>query len=104
MGVSVGFGPIHFIIQGFYLGMVVLLWCRFLLSFLAPSLSTIPFLMRAYNFVTKATDPLLEPLQRRMPRMSVGMFDIGATVAFIFTWWALGIVTGFILYSLPDGW
>lgn len=104
MGALSGFTPIHLIITYFYYSMVVLLFCRFILSFLAPSLSTIPFLMRAYVWVSKATDPLIEPLQRRLPRMSIGMFDIGATVAFIFSWWALGILTGFILRSLPSGW
>lgn len=96
--------PIHFIIKYFYLSIVVLLWCRFILSFLAPSLSNIPFLMRLYVTVSKLTDPLIEPLQRRMPRLSLGMFDVGATVAFIFSWWALGILTTFILSSLPSGW
>lgn len=104
MGFQIQHGPIYIIITYFYLSMVVLLWCRFILSFLAPSLSNIPFLMRIYTFMLKATDPLIEPLQRRMPHISVGMFDIGATVAFIFTWWALGILTSFMLSSLPPGW
>lgn len=104
MGAQLTFAPIHFIIKYFYLSMVVLLWSRFILSFLAPSLSNIPFLMRLYVWVSKLTDPLIEPLQRRLPRMSVGMFDIGATVAFIFSWWALGILTGFMLSSLPRDW
>ncbi|MGZ3598463.1 MAG: YggT family protein [Ktedonobacterales bacterium] len=104
MGATVQFEPIHFIIMFFYRAMVVLLWSRFILSFLAPSLSNIPFLMRLYVTVSKLTDPLIEPLQRRLPRMSVGMFDIGATVAFIFSWWALGILTGFMISSLPSGW
>jgi hypothetical protein len=97
-------GALSLIITLFYRAMVVLLWCRIILSFLAPSLSNIPFLMRLYVTVSKLTDPLIEPLQRRLPRMSVGMFDIGLTVAFIFSWWALGILTGFMLYSLPRGW
>lgn len=97
-------GPLHLIISYFYLSIVVLLWSRFILSFLAPSLSNIPFLMRLYVTVSKLTDPLIEPLQRRMPHMSLGMFDVGGTVAFIFSWWALGILTGLILYALPSAW
>lgn len=104
MGAPLALAPIHHIILYFYYSMVVLLFCRFILSFLAPSLSTIPFLMRLYVWVSKATDPLIEPLQRRLPHMSVGMFDIGGTIAFIFSWWALGILTGFMLSSLPSGW
>lgn len=97
-------GPLHLIIRYFYLSIVVLLWSRFILSFLAPSLSNIPFLMRLYVTVSKLTDPLIEPLQRRMPHMSLGMFDVGGTVAFIFSWWALGILTRLILYALPSAW
>lgn len=96
--------PLHLIIRYFYLSIVVLLWSRFILSFLAPSLSNIPFLMRLYVTVSKLTDPLIEPLQRRMPHMSLGMFDVGGTVAFIFSWWALGILTRLILYALPSAW
>ena len=105
MGVQVQFAPIHVIIYYFYLGMVVLLFSRVILSFLVPMLANVPFLMRLYVFVSKLTDPLIEPLQRRLPRMSLGMLDIGGTIAFIFSWWALGIlINGLILPSLPSGW
>ncbi len=104
MGLQVEFAPIHFIINGFYFVMVLLLWCRVILSFIAPSLSNIPTLMRIYAWVSNATDPLIEPIRRRMPRMSLGMFDVGGTVAFIFSWWALGMLTKYMLLSMPSGW
>lgn len=104
MGVQLHFAPITFLVQFVYSAMVVLLFGRVILSFLAPMLSNVPFLMRLYVVTSKLTDPLIEPLQRRLPRMSLGMFDIGGTIAFIFSWWALGILTGFILRSLPSGW
>ncbi len=104
MGLQVAFAPIHFIINGFYIVMVALLLCRVILSFIAPSLSNVPTLMRIYAWVSNATDPLIEPIRRRMPRMSLGMFDVGGTVAFIFSWWALQVLTNFMLLSLPSGW
>lgn len=104
MGIQVQFEPIHFIIKYFYLGMVALIWIYFILSLIAPSLPNIPTLMRIYSVVSKLTDPLLEPLRRRMPRISVGMFDVGGTIALIFCFWALGFLTHFMIQSLPNGW
>ncbi len=104
MGIAAQFTPIHDIINIFYFVMVLLLWCRVILSFIAPSLSNVPTLMRIYATVSNLTDPLIEPVRRRLPRISLGMFDVGGTVAFIFSWWALGMLTKFMLLSLPSGW
>lgn len=104
MGIQVQFEPIHFIIKYFYLGMVALIWIYFILSLIAPSLPNIPTLMRIYSVVSKLTDPLLEPLRRRMPRISLGIFDVGGTIALIFCFWALHILTDFMIQSLPNGW
>jgi len=50
------------------------------------------------------TDPVLDPVRRRIPPMSVGFFDISSTVAYLFTWWGLTLLGGLIAMGLPAGW
>ena len=54
---------------------------------------------RLMRFVIRATDPLLEPLRRRIP--PVGMFDISAIVAFIIIWILQAVVQSTLLRGLP---
>lgn len=59
---------------------------------------------RFMRFLETIIAPLLEPIRKRIPQVSMGMLNVGYTVAFIFVWWALGVLAYLILTALPDGW
>ena len=48
--------------------------------------------------------PVFDPVKKRIPNTSLGMLSIGYTVAFIFVWWALGVLGFLMLSALPHGW
>ena len=91
--------PIHTIIDLFFHALIIMMFVRMILSWiqLAPANPIV-------RFVGNIVDPLLNPIAQRLPRMSAGAFDLGFTVAFIFMWWALSIIDGYILYAMPSGW
>ncbi|HST89212.1 MAG TPA: YggT family protein, partial [Ktedonobacterales bacterium] len=56
---------------------------------------------RFVRFFYNVTGPLIDPIARRLPRMSIGMFDVGTSVAFLFAWWAITLLSGLITSSMP---
>jgi hypothetical protein len=50
------------------------------------------------------TDPILYPIARRIPRTAMLAFDIGLIVSLLFSWWALSLLDGLVLTSLPSNW
>jgi hypothetical protein len=46
----------------------------------------------------------MNPIRKRISSMSAGIFDIGATIAFIFAIWALFMLSFFIQLALPANW
>ncbi len=67
-------------------------------------LSWLPFLgpgNPVVRFVNDLTDPLLNPIRKRISSMSAGIFDISTTIAFIFAIWALFMLSFFIQLALP---
>jgi uncharacterized protein YggT (Ycf19 family) len=91
--------PLHAIVDWFFKIVIALMIVRILLSWLQLSPSN-----RFVRFFSNVVDPVVNPIARRMPRMAMGMFDIGYTVAFIFMAWALLQIDAYILYALPAGW
>jgi uncharacterized protein YggT (Ycf19 family) len=80
--------------------LVLLLFVRMILSWL-------PFLGPAnpvVRFINDLTDPLLNPLRKRITSMSAGMFDISTTIAFIFVIWTLFTLSFLIVVALPANW
>jgi uncharacterized protein YggT (Ycf19 family) len=80
--------------------LVLLLFVRMILSWL-------PFLGPGnpiVRFVNGMTDPLLDPIRKRISSMTAGVFDISISVAFIFAIWALFMLSFFIQVALPDKW
>lgn len=96
---GLGGGPMHFAIQVFIAFLVIALFLRAILSWL-PLRPDNPFT----RFFTIITSPILNPVRRVVPSMTVGMFDIGWTIAYFVAWWALGIFGALILQALPLGW
>jgi uncharacterized protein YggT (Ycf19 family) len=74
---------------------------RMLLSFLASMLSPAnPFV----RFFTNITGPLFDPINRLLPRISLGIFDVSSMIAFIFVFWALSMAQILALSAFPPGW
>src|SRR5579862_2929201 len=94
-----GGGPLHFAISLFIAFLVVSLLAQAILSW---------FPLRQDNplvrFFTMVTAPVLTPVRRVIPSMTIGMFDIGWSIAFLMAWWALGVFGALVLAALPRGW
>ena len=91
---------LHTLVSFTFGALVLLLFVRMILSWL-------PFLGPAnpiVRFVTDLTDPLLNPVRKRITSMSAGMFDISTTIAFIFAIWALFTLSFLIQVALPANW
>lgn len=91
---------LHVITTVLFGGMTIMLFVQAILSFL-------PFLDPAHpiiRFVSTVTSPILGPLRKRIPSMSLGMFDLSYTIALIFGIWSLGVVSALIYRTLPLGW
>ena len=70
-------------------------------------LSWLPFLGPSnpvVRFVNDLTDPLLNPIRKRIPSTSAGFMDISTTVALVFVFWALFMLSAFIQLALPAKW
>jgi uncharacterized protein YggT (Ycf19 family) len=71
-------------------------------------LSWLPMLSPANPFVRffiNITAPLYDPIYRVLPRLSAGMFDLRATIAFIFSWWAVYVLLiALVSPALPPTW
>ena len=92
-------GILHLLITLFFGWLVICLIVRLILSWLPISPGhPIP------RFFNVMTDPVLDPVRRRIPAMGVGFFDISATVAYLFTWWALTLIGTLLTQALPPGW
>ena len=91
--------PLHTLVFLFFNGLILCLFVRMILSWL-PLPPGNPFT----RFFVRLTAPVLDPVARRIPSMAVGMFDLGMTIAFIFTWWMLGLLSALILSALPPTW
>jgi uncharacterized protein YggT (Ycf19 family) len=91
---------LHTVVYLTFGALVILLFVRMILSWL-------PFLgpgNPVVRFVNDLSDPLLNPLRKRISSMSAGIFDISTTIAFIFAIWALFMLSFFIQLALPANW
>ena len=87
------------LISVFFIALILLLWARAIVSWLTPALLRPDHPI--VRFLDRATAPMLEPLRKRIPSMSVGMFDLSFTIAFIFAIWVLGTLEFVIPAALP---
>jgi uncharacterized protein YggT (Ycf19 family) len=91
---------VHTLVYLTFGAVVLVLFVRMILSwlpFLGPSNPVV-------RFVNDLTDPLLNPLRKRITSMSAGVFDVSTTIAFIFAIWALFTISALITAALPNGW
>jgi uncharacterized protein YggT (Ycf19 family) len=91
---------LHTLVYLTFGALVILIFVRMILSWL-------PFLgpgNPVVRFVNDLTDPLMNPVRKRISSMSAGIFDISTTIAFIFAIWALFTLSFFIQLALPANW
>jgi uncharacterized protein YggT (Ycf19 family) len=55
-------------------------------------------------FFTRLTDPIIQPIARRIPSGSFGPLNLSFTIAIIFAWWILSTLDALLMYALPPGW
>ena len=89
---------LHLIIPLFFGLLVLMLFVRVILSWLPLPPNPVT------RFTITITAPLIDPIQKRIPSMALGMFDISTMVAFIFSWWLLQVMSGIIMSAIPAGW
>jgi len=96
-------GPIHLLVAVVFDILIVGMFVWMLLSWfqmMMPISPGNPFV----RFVDSLVEPLVDPIRKRIPSTSMGMLNIGYTVAFIFAWWSLGVLAALIIQALPRGW
>lgn len=95
-------GILHMLVQVIFLGLIVCMFVQMILSWL-----TLAFLSPdapIIRFFNRLTSPLIDPIRRRIPSMSIGMFDLSWSIAFIFVFWVLLILDAVISATLPANW
>ncbi|MGH2515704.1 MAG: YggT family protein [Ktedonobacterales bacterium] len=90
----------HVIISLFFVVLIICLFISAIISWI-PNLGPENPIVRFFNTVTA---PLMNPVVKRLPRISLGMFDLTFTVAFFFVWWVLGTLGFLVIQALPPGW
>lgn len=94
-----GHGVVHLLAQVFFAVLTIFLFIRVICSWLPVGMEN-PIV----RFFTVVTDPILLPVQRRLPHMVVWVMDISIVIAFFFVWWVISIVQALILNALPPNW
>jgi uncharacterized protein YggT (Ycf19 family) len=96
-------GPVHLVVAIVFDILILGMFVWMLLSWfqmMMPISPGNPFV----RFVNSLVEPLVDPIRKRIPSTSMGMLNIGYTVAFIVAWWSIGVLAGLILQALPRGW
>lgn len=91
---------IHLVITVLFGFLILCFFVRAILSWLPMLSPSNPFV----RFFHGVTAPLYEPLYRLLPSSSVGMFDLRSMIAFLFSWWALGVMSTLLYFAIPVGW
>jgi uncharacterized protein YggT (Ycf19 family) len=92
-------GVVHLLAQAFFGVLTIFLFIRVICSWIPVGVEN-PII----RFFTNVTDPILLPIQRRLPHMVVWIMDVSMLIAFVFVWWIIGVVLFLILYALPPNW
>ena len=93
-------GLLHLFIVLLFGFLIVCLLVRVVLSWLPMLSPGNPFV----RFFTNITAPVYDPIYNLLPRVTLSMFDLRATIAIIFAWWALGVMEALIISALPPTW
>ena len=93
-------GLLHLFITLLFSFLIISLFVRVILSWLPMLTPGNPFV----RFFTNITGPIYDPVYRVLPRMSISMLDLRATITLIFSWWALMVLERLILSAIPVTW
>lgn len=92
-------GPLHIIVTIFFQALVILMFIWMIISWIPVGREN-PII----RFFDNIGGPLIEPIVKRLPRISFMMFDATTTIAFVIVWWALQMLNVVILAALPASW
>jgi uncharacterized protein YggT (Ycf19 family) len=98
-----GFFSLHGLIDLFFKLLILSLFVRVILSWIV-SFSLMSPGNPVFVFFNRVTEPILSPIAKRIPRTSFMVIDLGLVVSLFFCWWALGLLDGLVLNSLPASW
>jgi uncharacterized protein YggT (Ycf19 family) len=98
-----GFFSVHGLIDLFFKVLILSLLVRVILSWIV-SFSLMSPGNPVVVFFNRMTDPILSPIAKRIPRASFMVVDLSLWISLLFCWWALSLLDGLILSSLPPGW
>ncbi|HEU5349859.1 MAG TPA: YggT family protein [Ktedonobacterales bacterium] len=101
--VSVSGGLLHLLIGLFFNFLILVMIVWMLATWLIPLMPQAGG-GRFMHFLETIMAPIMDPVRKRMPQVSLGMINVGYTIVFIFVWWALGVLAFLILDALPNGW
>ena len=104
LGVTIHFSFWRPLIILFFGALQLALIVRVVTSWLVNMLPGVSVILWLRRVTTNLTDPFLDPIQKRLPPMSLGILNMNATIAIIFTWWFMGFVSSWLQSALPSGW
>ncbi len=84
---------LHIIIYYFFTALIILMFMRFILSWLRLGDSN-PIML----FLVRCTEPFIAPIRRRIPPLWI------IDVSWFFAWTALFIMRIVLIQALPPGW
>ena len=93
-------GLLHLFITLLFSFLIISLFVRVILSWLPMLTPGNPFV----RFFTNVTGPIYDPVYRVLPRMSISMLDLRATITLIFSWWALMVLERLVTSAIPGTW
>lgn len=91
---------LHYFVTIIFGFLIICMFIRFILSWLPMLPPGNPFV----RFFTLITGPFYDPIYRVLPRMSVSVLDLRASIAFLFSWWALTALSALLVTAIPYGW
>jgi YggT family protein len=89
-------------VAGYLLYGLLGLYSALLILRIIVSWGRVTFTNRWFRWLAMITDPLLDPLRRRIPPL--GMFDLSPLAAFLIIWILQQVVAATLLRGLPVGW
>jgi uncharacterized protein YggT (Ycf19 family) len=98
-----GFFSVHGLIDLFFKVLILSLLVRVILSWIV-GFSLISPGNPVVVFFNRLTDPILSPIAKRIPRASFMVVDLSLWISLLFCWWALLLLDGLVLSSLPPSW
>ncbi len=92
-----GLNIAHLLITILAYGLILCLLIQFIMSMILQGRDN-----RFTSFLAKITGPILDPLNRVIPSVTIG--GLSFRISWLFGWWAIQIVAALLIQALPSGW